>query len=115
MQRRSVLLPEPERPMMAMISPRSTSSETPASNVSGPKRLVTLAISTSAMQPPLKPAAPRGEREAQHEIERGDGEVDGEGLERRSSRGLALAGQLDEADGRGERGVLDQLDEKTHG
>src|SRR5438034_2504881 len=115
MQRSSVLLPEPERPMMAMISPRSTSREMPSSTVSGPNRLVTSAISTSGMEPPFQPAAPLGEREAEREIKRGDGEVDGERLEGRGSRGLALAGQLDEADGRGERGVLDQLDEESHG
>ena len=32
-QRSMVLLPEPERPMMAMISPFSTASETPFSTV----------------------------------------------------------------------------------
>src|SRR5260221_14184503 len=115
MQRRSVLLPEPERPMMAMISPRSTSSEMPSSTFSAPKCLVTSAISTSGMKPPFQPAAPLGEREAEQEIEGSDRQVDGEGLEGRSCRGMALARQLDEADGRRERGVLDQLDEEPHG
>src|SRR5882724_744643 len=115
MQRSSVLLPEPERPMMAMISPRSTSRVMRSSTFSAPKCLVTSAISTSAMKPPFEPAAPLREREAQHEVEGGDRQVDGEGLEGRGRGRLALAGQLDEADGRGQRGVLDELDEEPDG
>ena len=41
MQRSSVLLPEPERPIIATTSPFSTSSETPLSTSSGPKSFST--------------------------------------------------------------------------
>src|SRR5450830_47811 len=40
-QRRKVLLPDPEGPMTASTSPLSTSSETPLSTSTGPKRLCT--------------------------------------------------------------------------
>src|SRR3990172_4258537 len=40
-QRKKVLLPEPDGPITAMTSPLSTSSETPLSTSTGPKRLCT--------------------------------------------------------------------------
>src|SRR5918993_1442271 len=69
MPRSMVLLPDPERPITAMISPGATSSETSSSTVFEPKRLTTCDSSTSDMQPPLQVAAPlrwrdRGERAA---------------------------------------------------
>ena len=39
MQRSAVLLPEPLAPMIAIISPRATSNETPSSTWFEPKRL----------------------------------------------------------------------------
>src|SRR3954451_16866878 len=48
MQRRNVLLPEPEGPMMHDTSPRGTSSETPASACSAPKYLCTSTAVTIA-------------------------------------------------------------------
>ena len=69
MQRSSVLLPEPERPMMAMISPCSTSSETSFSTSSVPKLLLMSWISTSDIEPPLRAAAPLGKRKAQREVD----------------------------------------------
>jgi len=41
MQRMKVVLPEPEGPMMQTVSPGSTSSVTPLSTSSRPKRLTT--------------------------------------------------------------------------
>src|SRR6187401_2182667 len=114
-QRSSVLLPEPERPMMAMISPLSTASEPASSTVWLPYRLTTWLSSTSGMQPPFEPPARLREREAQQEVERGHGEIDGEGAEGRRGGELALAGQLDEADHGGQRGVLDELHQEADG
>src|SRR4051812_21485101 len=48
MQRKKVLLPEPEGPMMQDTSPRGTSSETPASACSAPKYLCTSTAATIA-------------------------------------------------------------------
>src|SRR5471030_1361987 len=67
------------------------------------------------MEPPLEPARYLRQREAEQEIERGHGEIDGEGTEGDGGRELALAGQLDEADDGGERGVLDQLHQEADG
>src|SRR5918993_249762 len=115
MQRSSVLLPEPDRPMMAMISPGSIEIETSSRTVWSPKRLTTLRISTSDMESALEEAAPLRQREADREIERRHRDVDRERLEGRSGRELAFAGQLDEADRRRERRVLDELDEEADG
>src|SRR3954471_1771287 len=75
-QRSNVLLPEPERPMMAMISPGSTVSETSLSTTLLPKLLVMPEISTSGMQPPLETPAQLREREADDEIEQRNEAVD---------------------------------------
>src|SRR3954452_20170971 len=60
MQRRNVLLPEPEGPMMHDTSPRGTSSETPASACSAPKYLCTsTAVTIASMASgPLRLGAP---------------------------------------------------------
>src|SRR5829696_1519754 len=112
MQRSIVLLPEPERPITAMISPGATSSETSSRTVLAPKRLTTWESSTSDMQPALQIPAPLGQREAHREVDHRD---DHEHRHRAKGRGignLRLAGQLDEADGGRERGVLDELDQE---
>src|SRR5260370_14824947 len=114
-QRSMVLLPEPERPMMAMISPGSTVSETPSSTVLWPYRLTTSFSSTSDMQPPFEPAAHLRQRKAEREVERGHGQVNGEGAEGGGGGELAFAGQFDEADHGGERRGLDQLRREAHG
>src|SRR5579862_9428163 len=74
---------------------------------------MTSCSSTSAMEPPFEPAARLRQREAEQEVERGHGEIDGEGAEGRRGGELALAGQLDEADHGGQRGVLDELDQEA--
>src|SRR3954469_598624 len=113
MQRSMVLLPDPERPMTAMISPGTTLSETSSRTVLAPKRLTTCDSSTSDMQAALQISAPLGEREAHREIDRRDDDEDGHRPEGRGVGDLRLAGELDEADRRRERGVLDQLNQET--
>src|SRR3546814_6986503 len=81
MQRSSVLLPDPERPMMAMISPSPMATDTSSSTVTGPKRLVTFRISTSGMESPFEHPAPVRQRKAHQEVEQRHRAVDGEGLE----------------------------------
>src|SRR5262245_8896648 len=101
-QRSMVLLPEPERPMTAMISPASTESETRSSTVLAPKRLTTLWSSTSDTECPFQAAAPLRQREAYGEIDRGDGDVNGKRSVGRGSSELTFARQLDAADHRSE-------------
>src|SRR5215470_720568 len=115
MQRSMVLLPEPERPMTAMISPASSESETPSSTVLVPKRLTTLWSSTSDTECPFQAPAPLRQREADGEIDRRDGDVNGKRSVGRGSCELTFARQLDEADHRCQGRVLDELYEKTHG
>ena len=50
MQRSSVLLPEPERPMMATTSPLAISSETPFSTSFAPKLFLTSRMLTSDIE-----------------------------------------------------------------
>src|SRR3954453_9275263 len=115
MQRRIVLLPDPERPITAMISPGATVTETSSRTVFEPKRLTTCDSSTSDMQTALQVAAPLGEREAHREVDRRDDDEHGHRPEGRGVGDLRLPGQLDEADRRGKRGVLDELDEEADG
>src|SRR5439155_26671587 len=98
MQRSMVLLPEPERPMTAMISPASTVSETRSSTVLAPKRLTTLWSSTSDTESPFQAPAPLRQREAYGEIDRGDDDVNGKGSVGRGSGKLTVPRQLNEAD-----------------
>src|SRR4051794_35351713 len=113
MQRSSVDLPEPERPMIVTISPSSTSSETPLSTSTLPNVLCTSRISTRAIEAGLQGAGPERERQAQCEIDRGDQRVGKQRLERRRAHHLPCAGELDEADDRGERGALDELHQEA--
>src|SRR4051812_14078821 len=128
MQRSAVLLPEPERPISASTSPRSTAKETPSSTLSGPKLFWTSRSDTIGSEEgvfccmsgwrEVGPATPhplfqflaeQGEGIAHREIGDGDDGVDDERLEQRVVDDLARAHQFDEADDGGERGVLDDL------
>src|SRR5262252_3357921 len=113
MQRSIVLFPEPERPMMAMISPGCTASETRSSTVLAPNRLTTSCNSTRDTKCPLQAPAPPRQRKAQGEIDCSDDNVNGEGAVGRRIRELALARQLDETDHSGQRSILDELDEEA--
>src|SRR5215208_7151679 len=121
MQRSSVLLPEPERPTMATVWPRATSRLTPSSTRSGPNSLITSSTPTTVsmlsadMRPPFQRAGGDRERVAQHEIDGRHGGEDREWLEGRVVDDLAGTRQLDEADHRGERGVLHDLHHEAHG
>src|SRR5258708_33745801 len=132
MQRSSVLLPEPLRPTIATICPSRTSSETPSSTFSGPKNFVTSRTCTTipgdcaplfcpkrtraggtmlsgGIHLPFKSAAGHRQRVADGKIDRRDEEKNQKRLKGRIVDDLAGARQLDEADDRGERGVLDHL------
>src|SRR5689334_16158862 len=82
MQRSSVLLPEPERPMMATTSPSATSRSTPSSTVAGPKRLVSALISTIGIESLLQAARQQIERKAHREVQGADHAVHQDRLER---------------------------------
>src|SRR5215467_3877551 len=114
-QRSIVLLPEPERPMMAMISPGCTVSETRSSTVLVPNRLTTSRSSTRDTKRPFQAPAPLRQRKAHGEIDCSDDDVDSEGAIGRRIRELALARQLDETDHSGQRSILDELDEEANG
>src|SRR5436305_8819528 len=109
MQRSSVLLPEPERPMMATTSPLATSSETPFSTSFAPKLFLTSRMLTSDIEPTLDFLGAPGQREAQAKIDQRHQRVDQERPERGVVEHGAGLGQLDKADDRCQRGALDHL------
>src|SRR6185369_2658942 len=110
MQRSAVLFPEPLRPMIATTEPARIWNDTPSSTTAVPKRLRTASTSTMGdIELAFEAAAPGRERIAQREVQRCDQHEDDERAERRVVDHLAGAHQLDEADRRGERGVLDDL------
>src|SRR5579872_2673614 len=127
MQRSSVLLPEPLRPTMAATWPRATSKPTPSSTRKGPNSFTTLLIwtiaslgaplgaSAAGMGSPFQGARRQRQRVAHREVDRGDDGEDDERLEGRVVDDLARARELDEADHRGERGVLDDLHHEADG
>src|SRR5437867_6181740 len=82
MQRSSVVLPDPERPMTATTSPASTSSDTSSRTRFEPKRLRMLLNAKSGIDPPFEPQRHQRYRPAQDEIERGDQRIDDHRLER---------------------------------
>src|SRR3954471_21637915 len=108
-QRSRVLLPEPERPMMATTSPLAMSSETPFSTSLAPKLFLTSRILTSDIEASFDFLRPPRQREAQAEIDQRDQRVDQERPEGGVVEHGAGLGQLDEADDRGERRALDDL------
>src|SRR5450755_914588 len=118
-QRSSVLFPEPLRPMMATVWPLATLKPTPLSTRRGPKSLTTFSIrtmdSSAGMGPPFQRASSNRQRVAQHEIDCGYRGKNYERFEGRVVDDLPGARQLDEADHRGERGVLHDLHHEAHG
>src|SRR5215207_1569652 len=136
MQRRNVLLPEPEGPMMHDTSPRATSSETPASACSASKYLCTSTAATIAsmrsgplwlerddgLLPPL--AASLGEvpfEEVLADLEHGDDDQvpdGGDDQELDDARvgvvdRLRVAQDLGVADDARDRGQLDHADDRA--
>src|SRR5436190_16904261 len=114
MQRSRVLLPEPERPMMATTSPLAMSSETPFSTSFCPKLFLTSRMLTSDIEAAFDFFRPPGQRETQAEIDQRDQRVDHERPEGRVVEHSAGLGQFDEADDRGERRALDDLHGETN-
>src|SRR4029453_2582896 len=98
MQRSRVLLPEPERPMMATTSPLAMSSETPFSTSLVPKLFLTSRMLTSDIEPALDFLCTPGQRIAQAEIDQRGHRIDHEGAERGVVEHGGGLGQLDEAD-----------------
>src|SRR6185312_12377670 len=127
MQRSSVLLPDPLRPTMAATWPGATSKPTPSSTRKGPNSFTTFSIwtmgalgasldaSSAGMGFPFQGARRERQRVAQREVDGGDHDEDHERLEGRVVDDLAGARQLDEADHRGQRGVLHDLHHEAHG
>src|SRR5438874_3446943 len=115
MQRSNVLLPEPERPMMATTSPLVMSSETPFSTSFWPKLFLTSRMLTSDIEAAFDFFRPPGQRETQAEIDQRDQRVDQERPKGRVVEHGAGLGQFDEADDRGKRRALDDLHGKTNG
>src|SRR3954452_23388707 len=115
MQRSRVLLPEPERPMMATTSPFSTSSETPFSTSLAPKLFLTSRMLTSDIEPTFNFLGVPGQREAQAKIDQRHQRIDQKWPERRVVQHGAGLGQFDKADDRGQRGAFDHLHREADG
>src|SRR4030088_2518072 len=122
MQRSSVLLPDPLRPMMATVWPRATSRLTPSRTRSVPNSLTTLAHRTTAalvagaacIGSPFEETAGQRQRIAHRKIDCGHDAEDDEGLEGRVVDDLAGARELDKADHRSQRRILHDLDHESH-
>src|SRR5260221_2829100 len=115
MQRSSVDLPEPLRPIRATTVARSTEKDTSFSTASEPKLLCTRDKRTTDMEPPFKPPAECREGKADEEVERRDAAEDGQRLEGQVVDQLAGPGELDEADEGGQRRILDDLHHDADG
>src|SRR5438132_3099505 len=114
-QRSSVVLPDPERPMTATTSPASTSSDTSLRTRCEPKCLRMLLNAKSGIDPPFEPQRDQRNRPTQHEVEYGNQRIDHHRLEGDVDDELSGAGQFYEADDRRDRGALDQLHQETYG
>src|SRR5208282_6087821 len=115
MQRSSVVLPEPLRPMMATTSPLSIVSDTSSSATCAPKRLQMPLNAKIGIDAPFKGAAELRQRPAHREIQGRDDRRDDHGLKRHVDDELPGAGQLDEADDGRNRRALDELHQETDG
>src|SRR3989337_2852694 len=98
MQRSSVLLPEPERPMIATTSPFATSCERPFSTSLGPQVFLTSRMLTSDIEAAFEFFGAPGQRETQAEIDQRNQRVDHKRPERGVVEHGARLGQFDEAD-----------------
>src|SRR3982750_472857 len=115
MQRRSVVLPEPERPITATTSPASTSSDTSSRTTFVPNCLRSLANAKSGIDPPFETQRQKRHRPAQCEVQKRDDRVHDHRLERHVDDQLPGARQLDETDDRGDRRPLDELNQESDG
>src|SRR5882757_4977727 len=115
MQRSSVLLPEPLRPMIATTSPVSISSEISLRTLCPANALEMPFNAKRGIDAPFEMLAEQRQRPADHEVKSGDHWIDDHRLEGDIRHKLAGSGQLDEADDRSDRCAFDQLDDKADG
>src|SRR5260221_6867543 len=115
MQRKSVLLPEPLAPMIATTSPASISSVTSCRTWCVPKALEMPFNAKIGIDAPFEILREQRERPAEDEIERAHDRIDDHRLEGEICHQLAGAGELDEADERGDRRALDELHDEADG
>src|SRR3954470_14011137 len=81
MQRSSVDLPEPLRPMIATTSPGSTLTSMPFSTSTAPKRLWTPSTCTTGIELPFEAPGQQRDRPADREVDQRHRPEDLEGLE----------------------------------
>src|SRR6478672_8698901 len=123
MQRSSVLLPDPLRPMIATVWPRTTSRLTPSKTRNVPNSFTTpvtcttvaLLAGAACIGSPFEETAGQRQRVAHRKIDCGHDTEDDEGLEGRVVDDLACARELDKADHRSQRRILHDLDHEAHG
>src|SRR6266568_3261218 len=112
--RRIVLLPEPDGPIRPMISPRSSASEMP-SRTRLPPYAAAMSASSRCGKPGLQKRPQARQRIGDEKIQH---EQCAEHERRRETlvvENLSGIGELDDADLRGERGVLDEQNEEAEG
>ena len=121
--RSTVVLPEPDGPITAVTVPAGTSNEMPLSTSRSPNALRTsrtveqirfvAVIGHVPFQSRLQPALDERQDHADHPVVQGRHPVEREEVERRRGRELGHPQQLGDQDRRGQRGVLDQRDQRV--
>src|SRR5271170_5452630 len=106
-QRSSVVLPEPLRPMMATTSPLSIVSDTSSSATWVTKRLQIPFNAKIGIDAPFKTSTEQRKRPAHSEIQCRYDRIDDHGLKRHVDDKLPRAGQFDEANDGGNGGAFD--------
>src|SRR5262245_21755224 len=110
MQRRSVLLPPPDGPTIAMVSPRSTEADTPSSTTRSPWFLQSVRTLITR-QPPLESSRQLRQRDAEQEVERRARQPGNQPAAQVGAEDLVALGQLDDRDRPDQRAVLEQRHE----
>src|SRR5690349_24104706 len=106
MQRNSVLLPPPDGPTIAIVSPLATSADTFSSTERAPWRLQSVRTLITR-QPPLESPRQLRQREAEHEIERHARQPRHQPAAQVRTEDLHPLGQLDHADRPDQRRILE--------
>src|SRR3954466_6644384 len=106
MQRSSVDLPDPLRPMIATTSPGSTLRSMPLRTSTSPKRLWTPSTCTTGIELPFQAPGQQRDRPADREVDERHRPEHLEGLEGRVVDQVARAGELHHPDDRHDGGVL---------
>ncbi len=119
-QRRNVLLPPPDGPMIAATSPRATRGSTPRRTSRAPCRLTRSSHLDHANAPPfrgsapsrpLRPAREPRQRQAHRHVQHRRRQRELDDAPRAVGQDRVLLGQLDQRDHRADRRVLEQGDE----